>query len=407
MLVELDWLINYGAFQIMPLFDLDTHRHLFPALANKAYFNYGGQGVLAETTLQAITTAFKYGQQQGPFGLQSNARVTQIAQQTRHALAQELGVAASTITLTEDVTVGCNIALWGLDWQPGDHILLTDCEHPGVVAAIAEIKRRYQVTSSMVPLLQTLQGADVIQLITSYLQPTTKLVVLSHVLWNTGQVLPLAAMSAAVKAYPAAQEIRLLVDAAQSVGMLPLQLTELNIDFYAFTGHKWCCGPEGVGGLYVSPAARESLRPTFIGWRSLSYEAATSGGLLTDGRQYEVATSAYPLYAGLTAALALHNSWGDRLVRYQQIVELATYLWQGLQAITGVTCLLTTPPASGLVAFQLAGIDPDQAVPQLESQHIFVRSIVEPSCLRAGVHYFTSQQEVDMLLTAIHRLLQG
>jgi L-cysteine/cystine lyase len=388
----------------MPNSTLSNHRQLFSALHNKAYFNYGGQGVLAKTTLAAINTAFEYVQEHGPFGLQTNAWVTKISQQTRQAIAQELGVAASTITLTEDVTVGCNIALWGLNWQPGDHILLTDCEHPGVVAAIEEIKRRYQVTSSMVPLLQTLQGEDAVQLITAHLQPTTKLVVLSHVLWNTGQVLPLAAISAAVKAYPATAEIRLLVDAAQSVGMLPLNLAELGIDFYAFTGHKWCCGPEGVGGLYVSPAARESLQPTFIGWRSLSYEAATGGDLLTDGRQYEVATSAYPLYAGLTAALVLQHSWGDSTVRYQRIVELATYLWQRLQAIEGITCLLTTPPSSGLIAFQLASGQHDPAVKQLEQQGIFVRSIVTPSCLRAGVHYFTSEAEIDRLLTAVSDL---
>jgi L-cysteine/cystine lyase len=236
------------------------------------------------------------------------------------------------------------------------------------------------------------------------LQPRTKLVVLSHILWNTGQVLPLAAINAAIKAYPAQQEIRVLVDAAQSVGMLPLDLAALGIDFYAFTGHKWCCGPEGVGGLYVSPAARASLRPTFIGWRSLSYEAAAGGGLLTDSRQYEVATSAYPLYAGLTAALECQRSWGDRSACYQQIIELATDLWQGLQAIEGVTCVLATSPTSGLVAFQVAGVNPDQAVKQLENQSIFVRSIVEPSCLRAGVHYFTSRPEIDRLLAAIHSL---
>ncbi len=388
--------------------NIATHRDSFPALANKAYFNYGGQGVLAQKTIAAINEAFEYVQQHGPFGLKTNAWVSQIAQQTRQSIAQELGVEASTITLTEDVTVGCNVALWGLDWQPGDHILLTDCEHPGIVAAIEEIKQRYRVTSSVVPLLKTLQGEDAVELITNHLRPSTKLVVLSHVLWNTGQILPLAAIGAAVKTYHAAQEIRLLVDAAQSVGMLPLNLTELaGVDFYAFTGHKWCGGPEGVGGLYVSPAARESLRPTFIGWRSLSYEAAAGGSLLTDGRQYEVATSAYPLYAGLTAALELHNSWGNPDTRYQQIVKLATYLWHGLQTIERVTCLLTAPPQSGLVAFQLAGVDPDQAVQLLESQSIFVRSIVEPSCLRAGVHYFTSEAEIDRLLAAITNLLQG
>jgi L-cysteine/cystine lyase len=380
---------------------LNAHRQLFPALANKSYFNYGGQGILANSTLAAINTAFEYVQQHGPFGLKTNAWVTQVAQQTRQAIAQELGVAASTITLTEDVTVGCNIALWGLDWQPGDHILLTDCEHPGVVAAIEEIKRRFQITSSMVPLLKTLQGEDAVSLITAHLQPTTKLVVLSHVLWNTGQVLPLATIATAVKATATGSKIRILVDAAQSVGMLPLNLAELGIDFYAFTGHKWCCGPEGVGGLYVSPAARSSLHPTFIGWRSLSYEATTGGGLLTDGRQYEVATSAYPLYAGLTAALELQNSWGDRTVRYQQIVTLANYLWQGLQAIEGIACLLKSPPTSGLVAFQMAGINPNQAVQQLENQGFFGRSIADPSCVRVGVHYLTSEAEIDQLLTAL------
>jgi L-cysteine/cystine lyase len=382
-----------------------NHRQSFPALANKAYFNYGGQGVLPHSTRAAINEAFEYVQQHGPFGLKTNAWVTQITQQTRQAIAQELTVAASTITITENVTMGCNIALWGIDWQPGDHILLTDSEHPGVVAAIEEIKRRYRVTSSVVPLLKTLQGEDAVELITTHLRPATKLVVLSHVLWNTGQVLPLAAIGAAVKAYHGAQEIKLLVDAAQSVGMLPLNLAELpDIDFYAFTGHKWCCGPEGVGGLYVSPVARENLRPTFMGWRSLSYTGNIAGQLLTDGGQYEVATSAYPLYAGLNAALELHRKWGDAATRYQQLVKMATYLWHGLQTIEGVTCLLSEPPPAGLVAFQVAGIHPDRAVQQLEKQDIFVRSIVEPSCIRAGLHYFSSEEEIDKLLAAIPHL---
>jgi L-cysteine/cystine lyase len=248
-----------------------------------------------------------------------------------------------------------------------------------------------------------LQGEDAVQLIVHHLQPRTKLVVLSHVLWNTGQVLPLADINQAVKSV--VPDSRILVDAAQSVGMLPLHLPELGVDFYAFTGHKWCCGPEGVGGLYVSPEARPSLQPTFIGWRSLSYEDATGGELLADGRCYEVATSAYPLYAGLTAALELHRRWGTPETRYQRILALAEYLWQELQAIEGVQCLLTEPPPSGLVAFQLPGIDLNQAVQHLEKQGVFVRTIVEPSCLRAGVHYFTTEAEIDRLVGAIAGLV--
>jgi L-cysteine/cystine lyase len=382
-------------------FLLTSHRQLFWALPNKQYFNYGGQGVLAETTLAAINEAFKYVQRSGPFGLRVNAWTVQVAQQTRHNLAALLGVTADTITLTENVTVGCNIALWGLPWQAGDHIVLTDCEHPGVVGAIGELQRRYGIVTSTIPLLSAAQ-ADLVSLVVAQLQPTTKLVLLSHVLWNTGQVLPLAEIIRAVKAY--SPNIRLLVDAAQSVGMMPLNLMAMGVDFYAFTGHKWCCGPEGVGGLYVSAEARHVLQPTFIGWRSLDYEAAAGGGLLPDGRQYEIATAAYPLYAGLSEALATQNRAGTIVERYEHLVGLAVDLWQRLNDLPGVTCLLESPPASGLISFRLASGHHGQVVQQLEGQGIFLRTIAYPDCIRACVHYLTTTSEIDTLITALAQL---
>jgi L-cysteine/cystine lyase len=79
----------------------------------------------------------------------------------------------------------------------------------------------------------------------------------------------------------------------------------LGIDFYAFTGHKWWCGPAGLGGLYVRPEAMEYLAPTFIGWRSITTDAAAHPtGWKPNGQRFEVATSNYPLLAGLRAAIA-------------------------------------------------------------------------------------------------------
>jgi L-cysteine/cystine lyase len=385
----------------MESFALAAHRQLFPALATKQYFNYGGQGVMAQTTLDTIQAAFTYIQHHGPFGLRTNAWVTQVAQQTRIALGKLLGVSPGTIALTEDVTVGCNIALWGLDWHRGDHLLLTDCEHPGVVAAAQELQRRYGITITTMPLLAASSAGEIVPLLEQYLQSQTRLVVLSHVLWNTGQVLPLEEMARAIKARSGDREIRILVDAAQSVGLLPLNLATLPVDFYAFTGHKWCCGPEGVGGLYVAPGARADLHPTFIGWRSLNYEAALGGTLLDDSRQYEVATSAYPLYAGLKEALDTQDHWGDIHQRYQRIGELAGVLWQRLQDLPQVEPLLPTPPQSGLVAFRWLPGSPEGVVHQLEGQGIYLRNLVYPECLRACVHYLTSEEEIDRLLSVL------
>ncbi len=360
---------------------------------------------MAPATLEAIVAAYGEIQSQGPFGLKTNELVAQEATLTRQTIAAELGVAAETIALTENVTVGCNIALWGLDWQPGDRILLSDCEHPGVIASIKEICRRFQVSVDIFPLLATLNIGDPVAVIAAHLTPQTRLVVLSHVLWNTGQVLPLADIAAAVRQYPDVdRQIRILVDGAQSVGLLALNLGELGIDFYAFTGHKWWCGAEGVGGLYVHPEARKSLQPTFIGWRGLDYSQADLP-LLEDSRRYEVATSAYPLYRGLRTAIDAHQSWGSAIDRAAKIVRMATYLWESLHQVAGVKCLSDTPPRSGLVSFQVADRSHGKLVKELEHKHFYLRTIVDPDCIRGCTHYFTTTAEIDDLIRSLDRVI--
>jgi L-cysteine/cystine lyase len=382
---------------------LERHRQQFPALANKAYFNFGGQGTLPQASLDAIQKAYEYIQLHGPFSAGANAWVIEEANRTREAIASELGVPVEAIALTEDVTVGCNIPMWGIDWQAGDHMLLTDCEHPGVVAIAQEIARRFQVKISTCPLRDTLNQGNPTAVIAQHLQPRTRLVILSHLLWNTGQVLPLKDIVDACHSYSQASHvIRVLVDAAQSVGSLPLNLTELGVDFYAFTGHKWWCGPEGLGGLYVRPDAIESINPTFIGWRGIVPSATGIPSWRPDAQRFEVATSAYPLYAGLRAAIATHQEWGTSQERYEQICQGSQYLWQRLSQLEFVSCLRTSPPQAGLVSFVLTkGGSPQQLVQFLEQRGFMLRTIYDPKCIRACVHYFTQREEIDRLVEAI------
>ena len=378
----------------------------FPALSNKSYFNYGGQGPLPQAALDAIFGAYQQIQSQGPFGIKTSKLVIQESNLTRQAIALELSASAGSIALTENVTAGCNIALWGINWQPGDRILVSDCEHPGVIASIKEICRRFQVSIDFFPLLATLNSGDPVEVITTHLQPQTRLVVLSHVLWNTGQVLPLAEIAAAIHQYPQATDrIYVLVDAAQSVGLLPLNLDELGIDFYAFTGHKWWCGPEGVGGLYIHPDTIASLNPTFIGWRSLDYSQPELP-LINDARRYEVATSAYPLYAGLRASIELHQAWGSSIDRATKIISLATYLWEHLQQVPGIKCLNQTAPQSGLVSFQVKSINHGKLVQSLEDKDFYLRTIVDPDCIRACTHYFSTTAEIDELIKCLSKLIK-
>ncbi|MBW4473723.1 MAG: aminotransferase class V-fold PLP-dependent enzyme [Stenomitos rutilans HA7619-LM2] len=383
---------------------LVSYRAQFPGLANKAYFNYGGQGPMPQSALDAIQQSYAQIQQLGPFSGQSYDWVVEEAAQTRTTIATELGTTAPTITLTENVSAGCNIALWGIDWRSGDHLLLSDCEHHSVLASVQELQRRFGIDVSTCPLQATLNEGDPVAALTQCLQPKTRLVVLSHILWNTGQLLPLKDMVTACHSYPSQQPIRVLVDAAQSVGMLPLNLDELQADFYAFTGHKWWCGPEGLGGLYVRPEALDELHPTFAGWRSITTDrSGHPTGWKADGQRYEMATSAYPLYAGLRTAIAVQQQWGTAQERYQRLQALSQRLWQQLTELPEVICLRSSPPETGLVSFQLQSKSHRSLVNYLEENGFMIRVILDPDCVRACLHYLTLESEVDQLVEAMRQ----
>jgi L-cysteine/cystine lyase len=384
----------------------DQYRQQFPALTDKAYFNYGGQGPMPQSAISAIYRAHEYVQRSGPFSSAINRWISQEEKQLRETVAAELHASLETIALTENVSMGCNIAMWGMDWQPGDHLLLSDCEHPSVIATALELQHRFGIEVTTCPLLSTLNEGDPVAVIQQQLRPRTRLVALSHILWNTGQVLPLQEIAQACHTHAGEVPVRLLVDAAQSVGVLPLNLVELGVDFYAFTGHKWWCGPAGLGGLYVRSELLADLRPTYVGWRGVTRNSAGyPTGYHPDGRRFEVATSDYTLYAGLQEAIAIHQLWGTAEQRYQRIQELSQYLWEQLSQIPSITCLRTAAPEAGLISFRTDQGNPASIVQTLESQGFLLRTILDPSCIRVCVHYFTLESEIDRLTEAIRKAI--
>jgi L-cysteine/cystine lyase len=387
----------------------NQHRRLFKGLENKAYFNFGGQGILPQPALRAIVSAYEYLQENGPFSLKVNTWLQQQLKQTREIIALELGTTPETITFTENVTAGCDIALWGIDWQKGDRILMTDCEHQGIIATVGQICQRFGVEVDICPIMATLNGGNALEVIAAHLKPHTRLVVLSHLLWNTGQVLPLKEIVAVCHNYTATREqIRILVDAAQSVGSLALNLNELEADYYAFTGHKWLCGAGGVGGLYVRPEVFAKTIPSFSGWRAVDVNSQGEiSGWKEDGQKFELATSAYPQYLGLTAAIRSHCLWGTSEERYRRICQLSAYLWQEINKIDRVRCLKYSPPEAGLVSFRVdIKVDHSEIVKLLEREGIYLRTIASPDCIRACVHYFTLPSEIDRLVDSIDRLVK-
>ena len=386
-------------------------RELCPALLNKTYFNYGGQGPLPTPSLEAIQASWRRIQELGPFTTDVWPFIGAEVSSTRRRLAELCGVAPHRLALSENVTSGCVLPLWGLPFVAGDRLLISDCEHPGVVAACVELARREDLVIDTLP-VQQLRGdqpstdAGVMDALEQGLTPRTRLVVLSHLLWNTGQIMPITAVAERLAQHP--QSPFLLVDAAQSFGQIPVQQAAAAADIYAFTGHKWACGPEGLGGVALSERVLAQGQPTVIGWRSLRDESkadlSSSDPFHHDSRRFEVATSCVPLMAGLRRSLDLLDQEGTGDERWTQIQSRSEALWQALNDLDGLTPLLQVPPASGLVSFQLRhDAPPAEVVRLLGQQGLWIRDLADPSCLRACTHVTTTEAEAEALTTAIAR----
>ena len=384
-------------------------RELCPALHSKTYFNYGGQGPLPTPALEAITASWKRIQELGPFTAEIWPFIAAEVNATRRKMADWCGVPPHRLALTENVTSGCVLPLWGLPFTRGDRMLIGDCEHPGVVAACVELARREQLSIDVLPVKhlrgdQASTDRGVIETLQTALTPRTRLVVLSHLLWNTGQVMPIPAVADALAQHP--QHPFLLVDAAQSFGQIPVAAAAAAADIYGFTGHKWACGPEGLGGVALSERVLEDAQPTLIGWRSLRDETkadlSSDDPFHHDSRRFEVATSCVPLLAGLRTSMELLEATGDAAARLDAIQSLSGSLWRQLQALDGVEPLLTVPPSSGLVSFQLTnGPSPSDVVKQLGSQGLWIRDLADPSCLRACTHLCCTSEELEALTQAV------
>ena len=380
-----------------------------PALANKTYFNYGGQGPLPTPALEAIHASWQRIQQLGPFTGDVWPFIAAEVNSTRRVLAELCGVPPHRLALSENVTSGCVLPLWGLPFDNGDELLISDCEHPGVVAACVELARRYGLSLNTLP-VKHLRGTAattdqaVLEGLDQTLTAQTRLVVLSHVLWNTGQIMPIAAVADRLQQHP--QHPYLLVDAAQSFAQIPVQQAAAAADIYAFTGHKWACGPEGLGGVALSERVVQQANPTVIGWRSLKDESRADLSAVDpfhhDSRRFEVATSCVPLMAGLRRSLELLDQEGTEAERWQRICLLSGALWQRLQQTDGLNPLLEVPPATGLVSLQReAGTKPAEEVQRLGEKGLWIRDLADPICLRACTHIMTTDEEINSLHAAL------
>jgi L-cysteine/cystine lyase len=374
--------------------DYSAIRSRIPSVHERAYFNTGTFGPFPDAVREAMGAYTDRAHAIGRIGDARYAEQATLEADARAALARVVNAPVESIALTHCTSDGLNLVVSGLEWEAGDEVLVSDAEHPGLLVPLKVMGQRRGIVTTTLPLTD---APDPVQMIADALTPRTKLVALSHVLWSTGRVLPIAEIAAVVRDHGAF----FAIDAAQGPGCIPVDAPALGADAYTISGQKWLCGPSGTGGLYVRPESVDRLVPAFPGYFTM--ERLPSGPRLWPGaRRFELSTVTHTALAGLVAAIAWREEIGFA-AGHARSMELADLLRAQVADLPNVEAIAVDRP-SPLVALHIAGRSAVDAVAELERQDIIVRSIPGTEITRVSVGLWNDEGDVDRLVVALAAL---
>ncbi|MCS6845022.1 MAG: aminotransferase class V-fold PLP-dependent enzyme [Caldilineales bacterium] len=381
-------------------FDLDTIRAAIPALARCVYLNTGTFGPLPTAVANEIRRVYDRIEQQGTFAPPVFYELEVAGfEAVRRQVAALLHADPAEIALTRNVTDGINIVLHGLDWRPGDQVILTDHEHPSGTVPWLALAERAGVELRWLEL--TNDPDAIVERFEALLGPRVRLAQLSHVSCLTGLRLPVERLCRL------AQEagVLTLVDGAHAEGQFAVDVSALGCDFYAACGHKWLLGPQGVGMLYVRREHVERLRPAWLGWdvHQTFDRAARAYTLPPTAARFEQSTRAWPLYLAFGKAIEFVQGVGWEAIE-ARVRDLRRRFVAGLSAVGEVELLSPTESSlgTGLVTVRVAGWPCEALQARLWERHRIVTNVIrEFNALRFSLAFFTSEEDLAAALQAL------
>ncbi len=338
-------------------------------------------------------------------------RATDAFEQARDKVRDFLGASSSKeIVFVRGTTEAINLVAqtWGRKFlQPGDEIILSTLEHHANIVPWQLILKETGARLRVIPVND--RGEVILEEYQALLGPRTKLVALAHASNSLGTLLPIAEMTQMAKRYGA----RVLIDGAQTVAHVPVNVQQLATDFYVFSGHK-IFGPTGIGVLQ----AREELLEIMPPWqgggsmiKTVTFEETTFSEPPT---KFEAGTPNIADAVGLGAALDYVNRFGlSNIAKYEH--ELLGYATEQLSRINGLRLIGTAREKVGVLSFVLKERKTEEVGRMLDLEGIAVRAghhCSQPSLRRFGVEatvrpslaFYNTVEEIDRLADAIRRI---
>jgi L-cysteine/cystine lyase len=377
-------------------------RAALPSLAAAIQLNTGTCGPIPAESAAAMAELEAYerdfGRAQHEYYLESVQRLDE----ARAGVAAVLGADLDEIAITHAATDGMNIGTWSIDWRAGGRAVTSCHEHAGGVGPLYMVCDRYGVDLAFAEFAGDASDDEIVAQFDRLITPGTKLVSISHVLWTTGLVMPVARIAEIAHARGAL----VLVDGAQSAGAIPINVRDLGVDMYAVPGQKWLLGPEGLGALWIKRELFESAKSSFSSYFTFtSYDSRGNRELQVDARRFMVPGYHRPSVVAFARSIGWLTMYVGLEFAYRRGAAMAHRAADILAGIDGVTLLTPRDRMAGLVSFRVAGWPAQAALDELSVRTFAIaRTLPMVDALRISVGFWTTEDELDRFMDGVRLL---
>lgn len=378
----------------------------YPITKKTIYMNNGAIAPTPLSTIKAMTDFMLTCAEGGPDSPSTFDYIISLLDELRTRIAHLINCDHDEVVLVQSTTEGLNMVMNGLDWKTGDAIVVRGGRHEHYSNYLPWVVLSQKKGVQLKELAMTDENGyfDLAQL--EKLIKGSQLITLSHVLYNTGAIMPVEEVGRI------AQKNNLLfcVDAAQSAGTISVDVKKIGCHFMAFPGFKWLCGPTGIGVFYCSKKASEILEPLEIGGESATLSEQNIIAYLDMPARFQASFRNFPGAAGLEASLRYILRIGLERIRKKNM-NVASILREEIAKIPAVKMYGPDDESkrSSIVTFMPQKADSSTLVRQLEQNRIILAARDTgggKKAVRAAPHFFNSEEEASITASHIKDLLR-
>ncbi len=388
----------------MMAIDVGRARQETPGCEHVLHFNNAGAALMPQPVLHATIGHLQLEALIG--GYEAAAQAHGAVEHVYAAAAALLGCHRHEIAIVENATRAWDMAFYAVPLRAGDRILTAVAEYASNYIAFLQVARKTGAVVEVVPNDEA--GQLSIEALRRTIDHRVKLIAITHVPTNGGLVNPAAAVGQVARE----AGVLYLLDACQSVGQMPIDVDAIGCDMLSATGRKYLRGPRGTGLLYVRRGILERLEPPFLDLHAAQWVAGDRFEVRADARRFENWETYYAGKIGLGVAIDYALQWGLEAI-WARVTRLADDLRRQLSTIPGITVTDQGVERCGIVSFTVAGKGAEEvqqllasarinvSVSRLSSTRLDMEARGLPDLVRASVHYYNTEQEIERFCTEL------